>query len=113
VLLVTREGAGPHAFFEGGRAVENLWIAAQAAGLAVQPYTALLYLFMRVDDRDDGGGALSASELEQLRGLRERFRRVLPLRPGHTDLMLLRLAHAPAPTVRALRQPVEEVFSSR
>ncbi|MBI5546073.1 MAG: Rv1355c family protein, partial [Deltaproteobacteria bacterium] len=112
-VLVTREGAGPRAFFEGGRAVERLWIAAQAAGLAVQPYTALVYLFFRLDDLDDAGGVFSRRELEQLRVLRERFRRLFPLPKGHTDIMLLRLAHAGPPSARALRRPLDEVFTFR
>jgi nitroreductase len=113
MLLMTVEGEEPRAFFEGGRALENLWISAQAAGLAVQPYAALLYLFLRLEDADDAGGIFSTQELEQLRALKERFRRVLPLPAGHTDVMLLRLAHAGAPTVRALRRPLDEVFSFR
>jgi hypothetical protein len=113
VVLATQEGSGPRAFFEGGRAVEQLWIAAQAAGLAVQPYTALVYLFFRVDAADDAQGAFSARELGQLAALRERFRGLFPLPQGHTDIMLLRLAHAAPPSARALRRPVDEVFTFR
>lgn len=112
-VLVTFEGAGPRALFEGGRAVESLWVAAQAAGLAVQPYTALVYLFFRLDDADDAQGTFCARELEQLGTLRQRFRRLFPLPKGHTDVMLLRLAHAGPPSARALRRPLDEVFSFR
>jgi hypothetical protein len=106
--LVYVEGKGAHVHFDGGAALERVWIAAELAGLAVQPYSAILYFLMRNEIGD--ASMFSESERAELRSLQQRIRRILPLGPNETDILLLRISHAPRPRIRSLRHPVDAVF---
>src|SRR5262249_21402512 len=68
VGLITLPTVEPQAYFNGGRAVQRLWLSATACQVALQPMTALLYLFARLL-RGDGEGLDREirAELHQLR----------------------------------------------
>ncbi|MFI0166446.1 Rv1355c family protein [Streptomyces sp. NPDC017095] len=108
VGCLTIPGKGPHAFVDGGRALQRLWLTATSLGLGFQPHTSLLYLFARLA----GGGetGLDAAETDVLRTLRTRFTALVPGRPDEAELMLFRLSYASPPTVRSLRRPVDSVL---
>lgn len=110
-MLVTVPGEGAERFFDGGRVIQRVWVAAQELGLAVQPYTALLYIFMRAASGDNGTFRLE--ERATLAELRRRYLGLLPSRAGETEIMLFRVAHAGPPSARSLRRPVEEVLTFR
>jgi molybdopterin/thiamine biosynthesis adenylyltransferase len=95
------------AFFEGGRAVQHVWLRATALGLGFQPLAALPYLFMRAET---GGEGLSTSETQRLRDLQRPYRALTAVPEGHADVLLFRLARVSAPSVRALRRPVDDVL---
>lgn len=95
------------AHLTGGRAVERVWLAAQACGLAVQPWSALPYLLAR---DAAGGEGFEEHERQQLESLERRLRAVLPSPPGATRLLLVRLAWAPPPSARSLRRPLTDVM---
>jgi molybdopterin/thiamine biosynthesis adenylyltransferase/nitroreductase len=109
VGLLTVEGVGPSSYFQGGRAVQRLWLTATARGLAFQPMTALPYLFARLER--GGGAGLTGDERRQLGELRGRYRELFEVPPGSGEVMLFRVAHAGPPAVRSLRRPLEDVLS--
>jgi hypothetical protein len=109
VGLLTFPGEGDAACFQGGRALTRVWLTASAAGLAFQPMTALLYLFVRLER--GGGRGLSEAEQLELGALRRRFRALFDVPPGHTELMLFRLARAGAPSARSLRRNLDDIFT--
>jgi nitroreductase len=106
--LLTIERTGPQSFLEGGRRLQRLWLRATSLGLALQPMTALIYLFARLER--GGGEGLSAGEREELSLLRRGFREVFEVPRSHAELMLFRLARTGPPSARALRRPVHEVL---
>ncbi|MER6032265.1 Rv1355c family protein [Streptomyces sp. NPDC001851] len=108
VGCLTIPGKGPHAFANGGRALQRLWLTATSLGLGFQPHTSLLYLFARVE----GGGetGLDATETDVLRTLRTRFTAIIPGKPDEAELMLFRLSYASPPTTRSLRRTVDSVL---
>ncbi|MFD7258284.1 Rv1355c family protein [Streptomyces sp. NPDC059874] len=105
---LTIAGTGSRASFDGGRALQRLWLTATSLGLGFQPVTVLLYLLARVE-RGDGAG-LDATETATLHALRKRLSAIVPQRPDETELLLFRLSYAPPPTARALRRGVETVL---
>lgn len=100
-------GEDAAAFFQGGRAVQRVWLTAAALGLGFQPLAALPYLFMRAEA---GGTGLSTSETRGLLDLRAPYLALTSLPEGHADVLLFRLARVNAPSVRALRRPVDDVL---
>ncbi|MET0342587.1 MAG: Rv1355c family protein [Polyangiales bacterium] len=101
-------GSDPRAYFEGGMRMQRLWLCANAAGLALQPMTALLYVFARLDAKD--GGELREPDRSAFAQVRESYRTLLPERAGYTDMFAFRLTSAEPPTARSLRLPVEALL---
>lgn len=107
--LVTVGGASPGCALRGGRAVERLWLEATRLGLALQPVTALVYLFELLDG--SAATIFSSRERDELRGLRARFDALFAAAQGGTRLMLFRVGTAAAPSARAPRRPLEAVLT--
>lgn len=109
VGLLTMPAWSDAAFLTGGRLVERTWLAATAAGLAVQPMTAIT-LFLLRQYRHAGAG-LDAAQQRHLADLWQPFRALFGLgEPGQALIMLFRVGHAPPPHARTLRRPVESFW---
>jgi nitroreductase len=108
VGLLTVKGTGPIAYLRGGHAVERVWLVATSLGLAFQPLAVAPYLFAKLERGADN--AFTPSEREALGRLRRRFSSVFPVRSGHAEPLLFRIAHAEPPRVRSLRRPIDDVL---
>ncbi len=106
--LITGPGDSPEDWFESGRALQRVWLEANAGGLAMQPMTASLYVFIRLNDQGEG---LDELDQERFSALRDRLRELLPLPDGHHEAMMFRVARVGSVTARALRRRVEDVLS--
>jgi hypothetical protein len=100
----------PSAWLQCGRALERVWLAAAASGLAVHPWTALPYMIAMLDG--PGGSVFNEHEQVTLRELDRRLHRLFRGAPEHHRAFLFRLGYAPDPTTRSLRLPVDWVLSS-
>lgn len=110
VALVTANGDRPADFLRGGQAIERLWLAATALGLAVHPWTTAPYLVEVL--RTDQATIFTQSERDRLHDLGTRLDRLFPQTVGRPRLMLLRLFVAEPPSARALRLPLSRVLSA-
>jgi Dinucleotide-utilizing enzymes involved in molybdopterin and thiamine biosynthesis family 1 len=108
VGLLTFGGIGPLSYFNGGRAMQRVWLTATALGLAFHPMTALPYLLARL--RRGKGEGLTAETQQQLTELGKSYRHLLPIPDDHAEIMLFRLAKAELPTVRSLRRSLDEIL---
>jgi len=108
VGLLSTNGVSRSDYFRGGRALERTWLEATRHGLAFQPWTALPYLFARVER--GGGAGLDAAEVTELRELRTRYRAVFDVNQGDAEVLLFRCGYADAPTARSLRRPLATVL---
>lgn len=108
VGLVVVDGTTAKHFFQGGRAMQRVWLTAENEGLAVQPLSALPYLFAR-HLRGDGKEPLEVQRAE-LHELRARYERLFDVSSSMGEVLLMRFAVAEPATVRALRRPVSEVL---
>lgn len=107
-LLTIPGGHTPRAMFEGGRALQRVWLTATARGYAFQPMTALVCLFWRLLA---GAPELSAPQVRELNELRARYLEVLDVPQAHGEVMLFRLTRADAPTAHSLRRHVDDMLS--
>jgi hypothetical protein len=106
VALLTVAGTKPLDYFRGGRAMQRVWLTATALGLAVQPMSALPYVFARLENGDGFGGR----ERAELADLRTRYARLFDVSPGIGELLLFRLARVEPPGARSARRPLEAVL---
>lgn len=89
-------------FARGGSAVEAVWVRAQQAGLAVQPISPVFLHAVHPSELD----GLSTKFAAELRQLQSEFRDVAGTRPDEAQVLVLRFAHARAPSqVSRRRQP--------
>ncbi|MGH9089704.1 MAG: Rv1355c family protein [Acidimicrobiales bacterium] len=106
LAIVTVPAPTPTWYLHAGAAVERCWLVAQQAGLGVQPVSPVFVFAVQDADYEHLGGARFAGEL---RALSERFRAAIGLVPGEALGLVLRLSHAPPPTARSARLPLDEV----
>lgn len=112
VGLLRMPRADTFSFFEGGRALERVWLTASSLGWSLQPMTTITYLF----DRLSGGGeGLTAAQRTELEALRLQYDAIFGVGSGEGQMLLFRLHKAGAPAARALRRPVDDIlqFESR
>ena len=103
-LVVAPDGA-PATDLTVGRAMQRAWLALTEAGLAAQPMMSLLVLENAVDHGLDLPG-LAANTLAPLR---DALRALAPEIAGRRPATLMRFGHAPPPSARVGRRPVEAV----
>jgi hypothetical protein len=106
--LITLPRAEPLAYFHGGRAVQRLWLSATACQVALQPMTALPYLFARL--LRGGGEGLDVEICAELHQLRARYERLLRVTQETAEVLLFRLFHAALPHTRSLRRAGQDVL---
>jgi tRNA A37 threonylcarbamoyladenosine dehydratase len=110
VGLISSEGSSPAHYVAAGSRLQQLWLLANARGFALQPLTAMLYVFERIDQ---GTGDFSERELLAFERTRAALRSLFPAQLGHTPMFAFRLARAPAPTARSLRRSVSQLLELR
>ena len=101
--VVTVAGHTLTDYARGGAAVEALWIVAQQHGLGVQPVSPV-FLYAH-DDHDLA--ELAPDHVAALHLLRQQFRDLTGTAPDEAQVLVLRFIHAPAPSVRSRRRPID------
>jgi nitroreductase len=91
---------------KGGRAVERLWMAANAEGFTVHPVSAPIFMSHMLSCKPQG---LRDRERAELEVIRREFRSLWALQARHA-LFMVRLSRAGEPSLRALRRPVSELL---
>lgn len=99
VAVVAIPGSTPRDYMRGGEATESVWIHAQALGLAVQPISPVFLYGVESAELEQ----LSPRYAAPLERLREELFDVVGAKAGEALAMVLRLSHAPGPSVRSER----------
>ena len=92
----------PAGWLQGGRAVQQLWLAATGRGIGFQPMSALVFMLELVEH----GDVLTAEECRRLTGLGARLDALFGERPADPLALTFRLAHVAEPSRRSGRRPV-------
>jgi len=104
-LLIAHPESSPRGYLAGGRALQRIWLEANARGLAVHPHGVAGFLFERIER-----GGLGEVQRGQLEVLRQRYDELFSV-ADVGRIMVLRLAKADAPSARSFRRPVSDVLS--
>jgi ThiF family protein len=105
--MITMPSFDADSFFEGGKAVQRLWLAATEKGIAFQPMSINTFLFAKVGDNNFE----DIEEIEdELTKQYQNLRQVCRLNENEKDIFFFRLAVAPEPKIIALRRAVEDVL---
>lgn len=101
LAAITIPHGTPADYVRGGHAMQSVWIAATAAGLAAQPVVPL-FTFTHTDAELT---ALAGPYTDRIATAQTRLHTLLHIPHDHHIAMILRLSHAPAPTAVSLRSP--------
>jgi molybdopterin/thiamine biosynthesis adenylyltransferase len=103
--MISHEDIGQNTYFEGGRAVERIWLAANLADISFQPISACIFLFNRFEKEGkkpfgEFGNAVEVAynQYKQIFEISEKERRIF----------IFRLFKGEEPSVRALRRDLNE-----
>lgn len=98
----------PSTYFNGGRALQRLWIKLNAEGIAIQPVSPLLYLFQRLNN--DSDTELSPFLKQELIKLYTRYQRIIEDNPDTTPILLFRLFKTDQQAKPSVRLKSEDVI---
>jgi tRNA A37 threonylcarbamoyladenosine dehydratase len=107
--LITMPSFDMNNFYEGGRALERIWLAATSDNIAFNPLTTSTFLFNR--HLYEGAGSFSENVANELVTLRKEFQRIFSINDKFGEILLFRVFISESPNKRSLRAPVEEVLS--
>ncbi|MCU1380252.1 MAG: Rv1355c family protein [Acidimicrobiales bacterium] len=104
LAVVTVPDARPRSYVAGGAGVQRLWLAANAAGLAVQPVSPLSVFAVEPADFAE---LVPEPYILRLQSLTSRLRALAGLADGETIALVVRLSHVAELANRSLRIPLE------
>ncbi|HVW13301.1 MAG TPA: Rv1355c family protein [Mucilaginibacter sp.] len=108
LCLLTVPGHELRNYFDGGRSMERLWLAATNLGLAVHPLISPLYLFQRLVYGN--GEGLDPKFIPILTDMKKQFDDITGTGPGEEGVFLVKIAIAAEPALKSLRLPLEETL---
>jgi hypothetical protein len=108
LALITVPRADPSWYIRGGAAVERFWLSAELHGLALQPVSPL---FLYATNEADLVGLGGERHLDEMYELSQSFTKAWDLEEGETMAMVMRVIHAPPPTVHSIRRPLADVLT--
>jgi len=107
--LITMPSFGSDNFFEGGRAVERVWLAAAKDNISFGPLSVSTFLFNRY--LREGSGAFSENVANELGALRKEFQRIFSIDDRFGEILLFRIFLSEPAKSRSLRKSVEDTLS--
>ena len=109
-VVVTIDGTDPASYVRGGAAVERVWLAAERAGLAIQPASPV---FIYAVEPADYASLVPPQFVEHLENISFAFRDLIGVPQRETIALVLRMSHAPFPTARSMRLPIGDALTRR
>jgi ThiF family len=108
LAAVTVPRPDPAWFVRGGAALERFWLESDVVGLAIQPVSPV---FLFAQDEEELLDLAGERHVEEMANLHWRFRKFWQLEDTEAFVMVVRVSHAPRPSVRSVRIPLSEVLS--
>ncbi|WP_149242783.1 Rv1355c family protein [Dyadobacter sp. 32] len=106
LVLMTLPKDTKHKFFLGGIASQRFWLRAEQLGYSVQPLSAPLSMFARLE----AGEGFDYDEMEKLKHQRSIFRGITNFDNNSDEILLIKITRADAPAERTKRLPLNEIL---
>lgn len=107
--LLTMPGTSPLEFYNGGRAIQRIWLLATEKNIAFQPLTIITTIFHTF--LNENKNFFPEEMSKELDLLRSEFVRIFSIDKRVGEIMLFRVFEAEPPEKRSLRIPTEEILS--
>ena len=107
LCILSYSGTGLDSYFNGGRALQRIWLTAASLGLSLHPMTGLVYLIHTVRS---GGEGLSNNHNKMLLKSFDKVKQFCPLGGNESIIMAFRIGFADPPSDKSLRLPLGKVL---
>lgn len=108
LALITMPSLNKNNFFNGGRAVERFWLTATKYNVAIHPFTALSYFFMRL--KTGLTECFDAKEIQTLKALRKRWEEIFNSTPDAVEIFLCKISYSERSQESSRRLAVSDVL---
>jgi N-acetylglutamate synthase-like GNAT family acetyltransferase len=108
VGLITMQQSRPVDYFNGGRALQRMWLSATQRNIAVHPVTTLPYFFALIERGT--GQQLDNETIAAFRGLRTPYKSLFAFSFGAAEVFLFRIFPGAEAERRSLRRRVQDVL---
>jgi len=107
--MITMNNDTDNDFFQGGIAMQRIWLEATRLGISIQPHHAAINLFTRLLKKK--GVGLSDDTKFELNILRKKFKNIFLNLDGKAEVILFRMFISDeVPVKKSLRRPIDEVL---
>lgn len=106
--FVTVNECSPQCYFNAGRSIQRVWLAANKMNISIQPLSAATSLFLRLTKAD--GIDLDNEFKEELSYLRDEFEKVIISDAQNHGIFLFRLCIGNLPKTMSLRRNIDDVL---
>lgn len=107
-IIILEGGRGRKKFFDGGRAMESLWLKATELNLDMHPLISPFYLFPRLSEGN--GEGLDAMEKEKIVTLRKNFQEITKIQDNCAEVFMYKIGKSTQVPIKALRLPLTETL---
>lgn len=107
VGLITMPKGRADAYFEGGRALQKIWLTCSSKAISLQPLSILTFLFARIEDDNFEG-------IEEIKDdlilLFNTFRKITKMKDDEKEMFLFRLSYSLEAKPRSLRRDIRDIM---
>ncbi|MCT4580681.1 MAG: Rv1355c family protein [Flavobacteriales bacterium] len=107
LAMLTMPKTDENKFFEGGRALERLWLTATKLDIGIQPISINAFIFPRIEDQCYEGLSPIENELNKLS---KQFFEVCALKNTEQNVFFFRLVSNSEPLKRSIRRGIGDVL---
>jgi len=96
-------------FIKGGQALQRVWLSANLNELSLQPLTAPLFMFARLNKTD--GDGMTPKMISELGALENDLNTIFPAMKEKQGIFMFRLSYADEASIRSFRRPLNEILN--
>ncbi|TXE06979.1 Rv1355c family protein [Algoriphagus aquimarinus] len=106
VMMLEADEYTPEAFLKSGAVLQRVWMKANLTGYSVQPISASLFIFHRVNREESTG--FNSAEKEQIILFKSQLNTIFNLENQKEEMFMVRINRASDPSMRSFRRDVSE-----
>ncbi|SHO64174.1 Rv1355c family protein [Algoriphagus zhangzhouensis] len=104
ILMIESDSYDPISILKAGATLQRIWLKANILGISIQPVSASLFIFHRVECEENSG--FSPEEKEGIKGLKKGLNEIFNKDLKKKEIFMIRLNKADEPSMRSYRRDV-------
>lgn len=106
ILMIESDSYDPVSILKAGATLQRIWLQANLRGISIQPVSASLFIFHRVEGEENSG--FTPEEKKGIKALKKNLNRIFNKDLQRKEIFMVRLNKAGEPSMRSYRRDVWE-----